>query len=535
MWLAWAYGACLVPAPRSLVRSGMDLGPWLIANDITVVSTVPTLVALWPIEAMAKVRLLILGGEACPPEIGERLANEHREVWNTYGPTEATVVACGAKLTGVGPVRIGLPLDGWDLAVVDGAGSHVAPGESGELIIGGIGLARYLDPAKDAEKYAAMPALGWERAYRSGDLVRYDEAGLLFMGRADDQIKLRGRRIELGEIDNALLALPGVEGAAAAVRSTKSGNKLLVGYLATSAEFDAHAAMQHLRETMPAALVPRLVQVDTLPTRTSGKIDRDALPWPMKAIGAGEVKQLQGTQALIQQLWTDILGADVADAKADFFDLGGSSLTAAQLVSKLREKFPEITVADVYASPTLGALASLVDEMDPASTRTNRKVRPVPIKTQLGQLAAAVPLRALSGLRILTWLAAGCNLADLAFLPTLSWWWVGFGWLLLVSPVGRALVTALGARLVLAGIGPGQYPRGGKVHLRVWLADRLADEMGAANLAGAALIKVYARALGAKVGKHVDLHSIPPVTGMLTLGDGCSVEAEVDLTGHWLD
>jgi non-ribosomal peptide synthetase component F len=87
MWLAWRYGACLVPAPRSLVRSGMDLGPWLIANDITVVSTVPTLVALWPGEALADVRLLILGGEACPPELAARLATEGREVWNTYGPT----------------------------------------------------------------------------------------------------------------------------------------------------------------------------------------------------------------------------------------------------------------------------------------------------------------------------------------------------------------------------------------------------------------------------------------------------------------
>ena len=94
-------------------------------------------------------------------------------------------------------MRIGLPLDGWDLAVVDEQGQHVAPGEVGELIIGGVGLARYLDPAKDAEKYAPIPSLGWDRAYRSGDRVVYDEDGLLFAGRADDQVKLGGRRIEL--------------------------------------------------------------------------------------------------------------------------------------------------------------------------------------------------------------------------------------------------------------------------------------------------------------------------------------------------
>ena len=112
MWLAWRHGACLVPAPRSLVRSGMDLGPWLVSRDITVVSTVPTLAALWPAEALEAVRLLIFGGEACPPELAERLAVEGREVWNTYGPTEATVVACAAKLDGTGPVSIGLPLPG---------------------------------------------------------------------------------------------------------------------------------------------------------------------------------------------------------------------------------------------------------------------------------------------------------------------------------------------------------------------------------------------------------------------------------------
>jgi non-ribosomal peptide synthetase component F len=106
-------------------------------------------------------------------------------------------------------VRIGLPLDGWALAVVDGTGEPVAMGESGELVIGGVGLARYLDADKDAAKFAPLPSLGWARAYRSGDVVRADEAGLLFLGRADEQVKLGGRRIELGEVDAALLALPG--------------------------------------------------------------------------------------------------------------------------------------------------------------------------------------------------------------------------------------------------------------------------------------------------------------------------------------
>ena len=260
----------------------MDLGPWLVSRDITVVSTVPTLAALWPAEALEAVRLLIFGGEACPPELAERLAVEGREVWNTYGPTEATVVACAARLDGTGPVSIGLPLRGWDLAVVDKEGQPVSTGEVGELVIGGVGLARYLDPDKDAEKYAEMPTLGWSRAYRSGDLVRLEPDGLYFVGRADDQVKVGGRRIELGEVDAALVNLPGVSGGAAAVRRTASGTPLLVGYVASAdPAFDLVTARATLAETLPAALVPRLVLVDELPTRTSGKVDRDALPWPV--------------------------------------------------------------------------------------------------------------------------------------------------------------------------------------------------------------------------------------------------------------
>ena len=396
MWLAWAYGACLVPAPRSLVRSGVDVGPWLVANGITIVSTVPTLVSLWPSSSLDKVRLLIMGGEACPAELAARLQREGREVWNTYGPTEATVVACGALLDGSDPVRIGLPLDGWDLAVVDAEGNPVAEGESGELIIGGVGLARYLDPEKDAEKYAAMPGLGWERAYRSGDVVRNDPLGLVFAGRADDQIKLGGRRIELGEIDDQLLRLPGVTSAAAAVRSTKSGNRLLVGYLTIDpddgeAPFSQTTAMELLRHRLPAPLVPRLAVVDELPTRTSGKVDRDALPWPIAKLPTGPL-ELIGTQAWIAEIWNDVLAADVSSPTDDFFDFGGGSLTAAQMVSRLREKYPDVAVGDVYANPTIATLAAAVEEIGGSLVKSDRRVLPIPLKTQAWPTRRADPV-----------------------------------------------------------------------------------------------------------------------------------------------
>jgi non-ribosomal peptide synthetase-like protein len=537
MWLAWAYGACLVPAPRSLVRSGVDVGPWLVANDITVVSTVPTLVALWPQESLVRVRLLIMGGEACPPELAARLQATGREVWNTYGPTEATVVACGALLDGSDPIRIGLPLDGWDLAVVDPAGNPVAEGESGELIIGGVGLARYLDPAKDAEKYAPMPALGWDRAYRSGDVVRNDPAGLVFTGRADDQIKLGGRRIELGEIDDQLLRLPGVAGAAAAVRSSKSGNKLLVGYLAVDGAWDGQNALELLRHRLPAALVPRLAVVESLPTRTSGKVDRDALPWPLPKV-KGE-SGLHGTHAWIAEIWHDVLGADVTSPKDDFFDFGGGSLTAAQVVSRLRERYPEVVVGDLYENPSVGSLAAALEALSGTMVMTDRRVAPIPPKTQVGQLLALLPLRTLAALRWIAWLAIGSRIAgglfDLAWLPAYPLWaLILLGWFF-VAPPGRMALAAVLARLVLRGVTPGEHPRGGKVHLRIWLADRIQDELAASGLSGAPWFPAYARLLGATIAKDVDLHTLPPVTGFLTVGRGAAIEPEVDLCGHWID
>ncbi|MFF4565453.1 Pls/PosA family non-ribosomal peptide synthetase [Streptomyces sp. NPDC001435] len=535
MWLAWRYGACLVPVPRSQVRSGTDLGPWLVEQEITVVSTVPTLAALWEPETLNDVRLLIFGGEACPPELAQRLVTEGREVWNTYGPTEATVVACAALMTGEEPVRIGLPLGGWELAVVDEAGEPVPMGGSGQLVIGGVGLARYLDAEKDAEKYAPLQSLGWERAYRSGDLVKADPEGLIFLGRADEQIKLGGRRIELGEVDAALQALPGVAGAAAAVRTARGGNQLLVGYVVTQDGWDHTAAVEKLRAELPAALVPLLAPVGELPTRTSGKVDRDALPWPLEGLETGgKAEQLYGTEAWLAEQWTEVLGIPVSSAGDDFFAIGGGSLAAAQLTTRLRTRYPSAAVLDIYQQPTLRKLARRL-EASAHDDSARRTVAPVPVRAQIIQLLLLVPLYTLLGLRWTVALAAlGNLLPGHSWLPTAPWWLIAAGAVLFFSPPGRLALAAGGARLLLRGVRPGRYPRGGSVHLRLWAAERLAEFTGATTLTGSWLER-YARALGAKVGQDVDLHSLPPVTGMLKLGRGAAVESEVDLSGYWLD
>ncbi|MCB5909097.1 Pls/PosA family non-ribosomal peptide synthetase [Streptomyces pinistramenti] len=556
MWLAWRHGACLVPAPRALVRSGADLGPWLVERGITVVSTVPTLADLWPVETLSGVRLLIVGGEACPSGLVDRLA-AGREMWNTYGPTETTVVACAAQLFPAQPVRIGRPLDGWEIAVVDEEGRPVAPGGTGELLIAGAGTARYLDPAKDAEKFAAHPALPGLRVYRSGDLVRADPAGLVFVGRADDQVKLAGRRIELGEIDAALRALPGVRAAAAAVRTTGAGDPRLVGYLVPDrdapegedGELDLAAARRRLLDLLPQALVPVLTLVEQLPTRTSGKVDRDALPWPLphpvtEERSAPET-ELTGTAAWVAECWHALLGVPVT-ADGDFFALGGTSLAAARLVTALRERCPQVSVADIYERPRLDALASHLDRVlssaaeeargpEGAGNAAARAVRPTPRRAGYVQFLVLMALYAVSGVRWLLLLAAVDNLiGPLRWAPHASWWAIAGWWLALCSTPARAAIGAGAARLLTRGLRAGVHPRGGATHLRLWAAERTVAAFGVPALTGTPWAGRIARLLGCTVGRDTVLHTMPPVTGMATFDDGCVLEPEVDAAGWWL-
>ncbi|WJZ18875.1 Pls/PosA family non-ribosomal peptide synthetase [Corynebacterium guangdongense] len=547
MWLAWGHGACLVPAPRSLVRSGMDLGPWLIRRDITVVSTVPTLAGLWPAEALDHVRLLIVGGEACSQELVERLATEDREMWNTYGPTEATVVASAQQLHPGQPVGIGTALAGWDLVVVDEHNRPVAEGEVGELVIGGVGLARYLDPEKDAEKYAPMESLGWERAYRSGDHVRLERDALYFIGRVDDQVKIGGRRIELGEVEANVAALDNVYNSAVAVQQTGAGEKVLVGYVSlddVGLGFDQLAAHERLAETMPAALVPRIHVMEELPIRTSGKVDKKALPWPLPDTGVGA--GLTPTEHWLAELWVDALGTSVESADDDFFSLGGSSLAAATLVGQIRDRVPTMAVRDLYDHPRLGSLAERVAEIaaesgvDLATSEPipERDVRPVGAGTRLAQFFFQILAMTLQGSHFVAWALLISNVAKVAGIDGAvhTPWWIVLAMLLaFATPVGRIPIGALGARLLTAGVTPGEYARGGWTHLRIWAAERWADASGSRSIGGSTWVNNYARLLGVGVGKGVDLHTLPPVTGLLTIGDHAAIEPEVDLSGYWLD
>ncbi len=540
MWLAWRNGAALVPAARALVQTGADLGPWFVERGITVVSTVPTLAAMWNERDLRTVRLLVLGGEVCPEQLGWRLAGR-REVWNTYGPTEATVVTTAQRIRPGRPVTIGWPIPGWNVAVVDETGEPVGFGETGELVIGGAGLGRYLDEELDRARYEGVAAIGWDRAYRTGDRVRATADGIEFVGRRDDQIKIGGRRIELGEIDAQLCAVPGVRAAATAVRHTNAGNEILVGYVV--GDVDATEVRDDVAERLPSGMVPRVVVVDALVHKPSGKVDREALPWPLASTGdldsrvvatVGKDDEFDDTTAWLAACWADQLGIASIDADRDFFELGGSSLAAARLVSVLRGRFPSVAVADVYNHRTLRELADRLDRLGAvppkAASIQVRRHRWVAI-----QLVGVLVLTAIGALQWLLGLFAYNQWIGGAGLPKLGWVAIVAGWLAVSSAPGRSLLLAASRWLLLRRMVPGRYPRQGWLACRVWFVERFADVLGIQALAGTPWAARCARWFGAEVGGGARLASVPSPTALVRVGDGATIEADVDLHGWWVE
>jgi non-ribosomal peptide synthetase-like protein len=533
IWLAWRHGAALVPAPRAVVRAGADLGPWLAEHRVTVVSTVPTLAAMWDESTLAGVRLLILGGEACPEPLAWRLA-AGRELWNTYGPTEATVVSTAARIRVGEPVTIGRPLDGWQVAVVDEDGAAVGDGEPGELVVAGAGVARYLDPLLDTERFRPIPALGWERAYPTGDIVRETEDGLTFIGRRDDQVKIGGRRIELGEIEAGLCEVPGVTAAATVVRESAAGNRLLVGYVTgdvTQAEIRAELARR-----LPDALVPLIVVLDELPRATSGKVDRSALPWPapVREPLAGP-RDLSGTARWLAERWAEQLGPVEITPHSDFFVLGGSSLAAAKLTSVLRARFPAAAVADIYNHRRLADLSARLDLLGAGEQAESVGYTPAGRHWGLIQLAGVLTLLALAAPPWLIGILAVNHEQAGRLGPVVGWGWLIAAWLALASAPGRAMIVIAARWLLLRRLTPGRHPRHGGLTYRIWFVERLAEACNLDTLGGTPWAARYARLLGHDIAPGARLGTLPPPTGRVCVGAGATIEPDVDLHGWWID
>ncbi|MFD3419449.1 non-ribosomal peptide synthetase [Streptomyces decoyicus] len=384
-------GATLVVPPK---------GPWLGDELAAVLRDHRITHALIPPAALATVpaptddnglpelRTLIVGAEACPAELVDRWAAGRRLI-NSYGPTEATVVASwtGPLAVGGGTPSIGRPLPHARVHVLDAAMRPVPAGSSGELYVGGSGVARgYLGrPGLTAARFVADPhGTPGTRLYRTGDLARWTADGELeFLGRTDRQVKVRGFRIELGEIEAALTRHPRVAEAVVIVREDEPGRQRLVGYvtpgdpLRVPQPAELRAAVSR---SLPVHMVPSAVVVlETFPLTAHHKIDRRALPapGPARVPDAGHVTPRTPAERALAAIWSDVLSVRGIGTGDDFFELGGDSVLAVRVLSRIREELGDrLSVRDLFTARTIAALVPLLG--DPAAADPATPVTPVP-------------------------------------------------------------------------------------------------------------------------------------------------------------
>ncbi|WP_221351969.1 non-ribosomal peptide synthetase [Streptomyces beigongshangae] len=355
-------------------------GPWLgdelasVVNEhrITHALIPPAALATLPDPALigpGRFSTLIVGAEACPAELVDRWAPGRRMI-NSYGPTETTIVASwtGPLSAGGGTPSIGRPLAGTGAHVLDEAMRPVPPGTEGELYVGGAGVARgYLGrPGLTAGRFVASPfGPPGARLYRTGDRARWNTDGELeYLGRADRQVKVRGFRIEPGEIETALRRHDGVRDAVVVVREDEPGRRRLVGYV-TPADPGHTPDPDDLRTVAAAVLPPHMVPaavvvLDALPLTPQHKIDHRALPAPVRAAAAGRVAPRTPQERALAGVWADVLGVGSVGAEDDFFELGGDSILAARLLARIRAELgARLSVRDVFTARTVAALARL--------------------------------------------------------------------------------------------------------------------------------------------------------------------------------
>ncbi|MET7959649.1 amino acid adenylation domain-containing protein [Micromonospora zamorensis] len=378
--LCWGGRVLLVDDVLALAAPGADRLP------VTVVNTVPSAMGeLLTADALpASVRTVCLAGEPLTAALAARVwARPHvHRLCNLYGPSEDTTYSTWAEVPpDSGDPPIGRPLPQTRAYVLDPEGRPVPPGDPGELHLAGAGLARgYLDrPEETRARFLPDPFRPGERMYRTGDRVRLRPDGqLAYLGRLDDQVKLRGYRIELGEVAARLAALPGVREATAAVREGPSGDPLLVGYLVGERRDDVRA---RLAGVLPAPLVPTtVVWLDRLPTLPNGKVDRSALPSPALGGDAGPgAGSFDGMLAEVAAVWREVLGVPVTTADDDFLTLGGDSLLAVRCATRLAAATGRpVRAGDLFAHPTVGALAAHLDGLAVDPTPLGEPVGPEP-------------------------------------------------------------------------------------------------------------------------------------------------------------
>jgi amino acid adenylation domain-containing protein len=377
--LALCSGATLVIA-RPGILAGGELEAFLDAKAVDTVVLPPSVLATLPPSAGNSLKLVCAAGEGCPTALAERFGRT-AAFWNLYGPTEMTIWATSGHTPIGSRVAIGVPIANTTTFVMDAHGRPVPVGMLGELWVTGPGVAQgYLGRSElTAERFVTLPS--GKRAYRTGDLVRQTRTGqLVFLGRTDRQVKVRGLRIELDEVEAVLRETPGVSEVVVEAR-TVAGLPTLAAYVlsdSTARDTLIDACRAQLGARLPKSMCPsHFVIVESLPRTQSGKIDRNALPALEGATTTAQayLAPRSGTEAQVAELMAHVLRASRVGAEDDFFHIGGHSLAAVRLAARLRSAMGvQVTVAEVFAHSTVAALARHIDSLRSAPAPVGEEV-----------------------------------------------------------------------------------------------------------------------------------------------------------------
>jgi non-ribosomal peptide synthetase-like protein len=565
IWAAFSTGATLVVATEDIARSTLDAADFIDRERISVFSTVPSFLALMT-PPLSSLKLLILGGEVCPAQVVARWMRPGLRILNTYGPTEATVVATMAQCLSDKPISIGVALPGYTTYVLDENQRPVPPGGTGELYLGGASIARgYLNqPEMTAAKFLHIPELDSGRLYRTHDIVRLLVDGeLQFVGRDDGQVKLRGFRVELSEIENVLLDHPDIRQAAVRIVDSDGAQDIAAFVVLDKGvnDLNRQTLIELLSNRVPQYMMPKYLDVvGALPTSTSGKVDRKSLPLPISLLRNSAAKMASPEtklQCVIAAVWQQILNVPKVSIDDDFFiDLHGHSLFAARVVSELRRVIDglELSVRDLYKHPKIRDLSRVLEERienaDDARAMSrsdgpapgSAAFAPLP-KTRwvcgslqaLGLLAfygvVALPLTC-GLLLVLSVLYGTLGWENAARIGTLGGFAVWPSWFLLSIALKW---------IVIGRYKPGRYPVWGFYYFRWWLVTRFQALSWCAMFVDTPLMSIYYRAMGAKVGRNCNIGTpVCAAFDLVSIGNNSNIGAETHLRGYkvengWLE
>ncbi len=549
IWVPLMAGATLVPARPGPAMIGDELGDFLCERRVTVMACCPTLLATIE-QDLPDIRILLVGGEACPQNLVQRWYRPGRRILNSYGPTEATVTATLTELRPDKPVTIGVPLSTYSIVILDPAEDKtVAPGELGEIGIAGVGLALgYMNRDELTMKKFIRDFLQIEnnpsgRIYRTGDLGRIDENGEIdYRGRIDTQVKIRGYRIELNEIEAVLLDLPQIAQAAVTTFEPEPDIVEIVAYYAfkQGAELPRDEISRSLRSKLPAYMVPGyLEQLPAIPMTLSNKADHKKLPKPQVprfSAGAGYVPPKTESERILADALANVLRVERVSTEHHFFDdLGANSLLMARFCAGIRKNpgMSNVSMRDIYTNPTIARIAAHLDSSVEGFVAT--KPEPFHVPSNLSYYT--------------------CGALQLAFYAAYALFglWVletGYQWATDSSSAleiyARSVIFAAGSFVALTAISIvakwaliGRFtaqsiPIWSFAYFRFWVVMTMVRTSPVTVFTGTPIYNAYLRLMGARIGRNAVIccRLGPVCADMVTIGDNTILRKDAIVLGY---